>query len=112
MSQITLQLPDTLYSELETLAQIEGVQVTQYVLYALTRQVVSAYTIHALPEEAMPQQKTEFEVLLQRLGNASSTEIEAVLAKRGVIEPEPELSPEIAKRLQQRMTQKSFTHQH
>lgn len=62
-----------------------------------------------IAENIIQQQKTEFEALLQRLGKASSTDIETILAQREVVEPEPELSPEIVKRLQNRMTQQSFT---
>ena len=109
MTQLTLQLPDTLFSQLETLAQIEGVQLTQYILYALTRQVVSAYTMSSFSKDAVQQQKIEFDALLQRLGNAPLSEVEAVLGKRDVVKPEPELSPEIVSRLQHRIARKSVT---
>lgn len=35
MAQLTLEIPDTLHHQLEGLAQREGVQLTQYILYIL-----------------------------------------------------------------------------
>jgi uncharacterized membrane protein len=66
--------------------------------------------MNALSNDAVQQQRTEFEALLQRLGTASASEINEVLANREVVEPEPELSPEIVKQLQTRIAQQSVTH--
>ena len=111
MSQLTLQLPETLYCQLEVLAQSEGIQLTQYVLYALTRQVSSAYTMQVLPGRAVEQQVVEFERLRQKLGKASATEVDDVLSKCDLVEPEPELSPEIVKRVQALIAKKLMTHE-
>ncbi|WP_168537106.1 hypothetical protein [Anabaena sp. UHCC 0253] len=42
-----------------------------------------------------------FKTLLQLLGKASESQIKSVLAKREVVQPEAELSPEIIASLQQ-----------
>ncbi|MDJ1173792.1 toxin-antitoxin system HicB family antitoxin [Roseofilum sp. BLCC_M114] len=49
MSQVELQLPETLHQQLTQLAENEGVSLNQYIVYALTRQVTMAYTVQAIP---------------------------------------------------------------
>jgi hypothetical protein len=44
-----------------------------------------------------------FQLLIDRLGQASSAEIESVLAAREQVEPEAELSPEIVAYLQEKI---------
>lgn len=103
MSRLTLRLPETLHQQLIRQAEAEGISLNQYIVYALTRQVASAYVIQAIPEAGINQQKQSFQALLQQLGQASPTEIESALAEREMVEPEQELSPEIIARLQQRI---------
>lgn len=103
MSRLTLRLPQTLHQQLIQLAEDEGVSLNQYIVYALTRQVVLAYAVSTVPEEEVSQQKQAFKSLLQGLGQASSTEIEVALAEREMVQPEAELSPEIIARLQQQI---------
>jgi predicted HicB family RNase H-like nuclease len=55
MGRFTLRLPDTLHHDLELQAQQEGVSLNQYVVYTLTRNAKSAYTIQVLPDAAMQQ---------------------------------------------------------
>jgi uncharacterized protein (DUF1778 family) len=95
MSRLTLRLPETLHHQLAQLAEVEGISLNQYIVYALTRQATSAYTIQATPELAVAQQREAFNTLLHRLGQASSTEIESILKEREVVEPEKELSAEV-----------------
>jgi len=61
MSRLTLRLPETLHRQLETLAKHEQTSLNQYIVYALTRQAVEAYTIHELSEAAITQQRAAFE---------------------------------------------------
>ena len=103
MSRLTLRLPQTLHQQLIRLAEAEGISLNQYIVYALTRIAASAYFIEAIPEEGIDQQKQSFQALLQQRLAASPTEIESALAQREIVEPEPELSPEIIARLQQRI---------
>jgi hypothetical protein len=103
MSRLTLRLPETLHQQLIRLAESEGVSLNQYIVYALTRQVPSAYTVLTVPEAEISQQKQSFNTLLQELGQASSAETEAVLRDRAIAQPEPELTPEIVVHLQQRL---------
>jgi hypothetical protein len=103
MSRLTVRLPGTLHSQLTALATREGISLNQYIVYALTRQATLAYTVQAVPEQAVAQQQASFTALLQSLGQASFDEIEAVLAEREVVEPEAGLNPEVITRLRERL---------
>ena len=107
MSRLTLRLPETLHQQLSNLAQGEGISLNQYVVYALTKQVTLAYSVQELSEEVISQQKHSFASQLQKLGKASSNEIEAVLAERQKVEPEEGLTPEIINRFQQQIRSKN-----
>ncbi len=52
-------------------------------------------------DESRNQAAAVFSDLLQQLGQASPTESESALARREMVEPEPELSPQMIARLQQ-----------
>jgi predicted HicB family RNase H-like nuclease len=106
MSQLTLSLPETLHHQLTILAYRERVSLTQYILYALTRQATLASTVQPLPENDIREQQVSFNTQLSSLGEASSEEISATLAEREIVEPEAELSPKIVKRLQKRIADK------
>jgi len=103
MSRVTLDLPDSLYRQLEAQAQREGVLLDQYLVYALTRRLTVAYAVRAVPEAAVAEQRTQYAALLQSLGQASYEEIEKTLAEREVIEPELGLTAEVVARLQARL---------
>jgi hypothetical protein len=68
MNQLVLELPETLRHQLETLARNEGVSLSQYILFARTRQATSAYTMRAVSEIEIVQLRTVFSALLQSLG--------------------------------------------
>lgn len=103
MSRLTLRLPETLHRQLETQAKREGVSLNQYVVYVISRQLTQSYTVHAIPEETVTQQRAQFTALLRELGQASPEAIRAVLAARDHVESEPELTPEVVARLQARL---------
>jgi len=103
MSRFTLRLPETLHQQLTHLAQSEGVSLNQYIVYALTRQVTMAYTVHTTPIDEVNQQQQDFQALVNKLGQASLSEVNSILERREVVEPEAELSPEIIARFQQRI---------
>lgn len=102
MSRLTLRLPETLHQQLIYLAEVEGVSLNQYIVYALTRQVASSYTVQATSETIRKQQAESFGVLLKQLGEASPTEIKAILEQRERV-PESELSLDVIERLQKRI---------
>ncbi len=106
MAQLTLEIPDTLHHQLAGLAEREGIQLTQYILYILTRQVASVYTVQVMPGEAVAQQEAAYVALRQEWGQASPAQVEAVLAQRQAVEPEPELRPEVIEKLRQLIAQK------
>ena len=62
--------------------------------------------IQPIPKQDTNQQQSDFTNLLQKLGKASSTEIEIALSERETIEPEKELTPEIIAQFQQRLQSK------
>ena len=106
MSRLTLRLPKTLHQQLSSLATKEGISLNQYIVYALTRQISSAYTVKAISKEDVAKQKESFENLLAHLKAADTEEIEKVLAQREVVESEPELSPDVIHRLKKKIKHK------
>lgn len=109
MSRLTVQLPETLHQQLTHLAEGEGVSLNQYIVYALTRQVTMAYRVQDLPIKEVNQQQQDFQALVKKLGQASSTEVKSILDRREMVEPEAELSPDIIARFQQRIRDASNT---
>jgi len=62
--------------------------------------------IQPIPKQDTNQQQSDFTNLLQKLGKASSTEIEVTLSEREPVQPEKELTPEIIAQFQQRLQSK------
>ena len=106
MSRLTLRLPETLHQQLANLAHKEGISLNQYIVYALTRQVSSAYTVETISKEDIEQQQNSFDNLIAQLGKADTKEMEKLLSQREVVRPEPELTPEIINRLKTRIENK------
>lgn len=103
MSELILQLPETLHNQLETLARNEGVSVSNYILYVLARQTTHHYTIEVIPPARIGEQRASYEALLQKLGQATDEEVEAILADRSLVEPD--LTPETIQKLKQLFAQ-------
>lgn len=104
MAQVVLQFPETLQKELERKANREGVELSQYILYTLTQQVNTEYTVRVLPLKDVAEQRRQFDALLDRLGKAATDEeIDAVLAAREIAEPEPDLTPDLVAKLRARI---------
>ena len=103
MSRLTVRLPETLHRQLNDIAKSEGISLNQYIVYALTRQITLAYTVHQVPESEVTQQRAAFAALLQSLGQATFGEIEATMAEREKISPERELNPDTVNHLRQRL---------
>ncbi len=103
MSRLTLRLPATLHQQLANLADNEGVSLNQFIVYALTRQVSSTYTVHPVPETDVDLQQQMLQSLLQTLGESSSAEVETALAARELVNPEEDLNPEAIALLRQRI---------
>lgn len=105
MGRFTLRLPQTLHQELETLAELEGVSLNQYILYALTRQVSPAYTVRVLPETAVAEQRVNYQHLLNSLDDPSRAETEAFLEARATDPNAGEISEETTALLNQKIKQ-------
>lgn len=103
MSRLTLRLPETLHRHLEAQAKREGVSLNQYIVYALSRHLTQSYTVQAIPEETVTQQRDQFTALLRELGQASPEAISAVLATRDHVAPEPDLTPDTVVQLRARL---------
>jgi hypothetical protein len=103
MSRLTLRLPETLHRQLEVLAESENISLNQYIVYALTRQATLAYTVQAVPENVVAEQRAAYTALLQSLGQASFPQIEAALNDREGVEPESGLNPEAVAKIRQRI---------
>lgn len=100
MSRLTLRLPETLHYQLTNLAEKEGISLNQYIVYALTRQVASKFTIQVISEADRKQQRENFNNLISQLKTADIEEVEEVLSQREIVQPEPELTPDIINQLQ------------
>jgi hypothetical protein len=107
MSRLTLRLPETLHQQLAKLAEGEGVSLNQYIVYALTRQTALAYGVQAVPDAEVAQHQQAFQSLINRLGQASPSEIKSVLATREETDPEAELSADIVGRLQEKIRKRA-----
>ena len=106
MSRLTLRLPDSLHLQLETLAETEQISLNQYIVYALTRQTTLDYTIQAVPERALAEQRAHYATLLQTLGQASFDEIEKALDERESVDLDPGLTPDVAEALRSKLSQR------
>jgi HicB family len=95
MSRLTLRLPESLHQQLVSLADIEGVSLNHYIVYALTIQSSSTNNFRQSSQLEIERQKASFEKLKNGLKPASLEEIETFLAEREPVAPEPELTPEI-----------------
>jgi hypothetical protein len=82
---------------------VDNLHLFESMLFALTRQATLAYTVRAVSETEIAQQRTAFSALLQNLGQASFAEIEQIRRERETVTPETGLTPEVVQRLQNRM---------
>ena len=99
MSRLTVRLPDTLHRHLTHLAEIEGVSLNQYVVYALTRQSTAAYTVRPIPASEMEDQRRAFASLVDGLGRATSEEISGAMGEREEVTEERELTSEVSRKV-------------
>jgi hypothetical protein len=65
-----------------------------------------SYTVQAVPEKAIAEQRAAYIALLQNLGAATFDEVGKTLAERDVAGPEPGLTPEVVEALRERMAGK------
>jgi hypothetical protein len=106
MSVLTLELPDTLYQQLEAQARSEGTPLAQFVLTKLIPQESFHYHVEAIPAEVQEQEREAFARLMGSAPPATDEEMKRFLAEREPVEPEPDLSPEVVARLRQRWQSK------
>jgi len=69
MGRFTVRLPDSLHTTLEERAQLEGVSLNQFVVYALTQQVTPTYTVQVAPAQAIREERQRYDALLARFGS-------------------------------------------
>ena len=103
MGRFTLRLPETLHQALEVRARQEGISLNQYVVYALTRQMTSTYTIQPLSEVAVKEQQARYEKLLATLGQPDQAKTRAFLADREAAEGEEGLTEELMARVEAKL---------
>ena len=101
MSQLTLNLPETLHQQLINIAQQEGISLNQYIVYALTRQAPTSYTKYAVSPEEIDRQQQVFADRVKQPIHLSDQEITTFLNDREEAEPEEDLTSEITDRFQQ-----------
>lgn len=110
MNEVTLQLPKTLYQNLEVLAKREAVPLTQYIIYILTSQMSGGYTVRVVSDENVVRQKASFESLLRKWGRITPSEADRILDRREPAEPEADLAPEVVSRLKARIARSKNNH--
>lgn len=103
MSRLTLRLPETLHQRLEALARQEGVSLNQYIVYSLTQQSTVSSLVHEVAIEKIAEQRASYITHLQGARIATEEEIDQVLAEREIVEPEPDLTPEVIARVKKRI---------
>ena len=74
MNNVTLTLPDTIYRQLELLAQTEKLSLSQYLLNVMAAHAVANYRVRATSEPERLQQRAAFLTQLDQLGTASEAE--------------------------------------
>ncbi len=104
MGRFTLRLPQTLHNELERRADVEGVSLNQYIVYALTRQVTPAYTVAIATNEDVLNQRRRFEELMAGLRDAAETAVSQRESGDEAIELEDGLSAEEVARFRERLS--------
>lgn len=82
MGRFTLRLPESLHSELENRATVEGVSLNQYIVYALTKQLSTLSSIHLIPQEMVDLQEARFNQVVAMLGEATEAEVDEFLQQR------------------------------
>ena len=103
MSQLIVDVPETLHRQLLALAADEGVALDDYILYALTRQTTWAATLQPISPTMANQQCESFAALLHTLGRADTSAIEQALAEREFVEPEADLPADVVHLIKQRL---------
>ena len=98
VKELTVKVPEPLFSNLEAQAKSEGITLEEIVVFALTRQTTPTYKVLETTDEELGEQKRRHNALLQNLkrkgGTISIEKAEQILAEREQIEPESELDAE------------------
>ncbi len=102
MGRFTLRLPSTLHEEWEARAAREGVSLNQYMVYMMTRQVASRYTIEVVPEGQIREQRAQYEALLASLGDPSLEATQAFLDAREEAPEAEQVPSELRARLEEK----------
>ena len=100
MRRFTLRLPETLFQQLEVLADGEGVSLNQYLLYALTQHTARAYRIYPVSKDEMARQQAKYNQLIEALGTVSDREFDAILAEGEPVASEAQLDSELVARVE------------
>jgi len=104
MGRFTVRLPDTLHATLEERAQLEGVSLNQFVVYALTQQVTPAYTVQVVPAQTVREDRERYDSLLARLGPPDRQAATEFLAQRDDSPPEDPDDAELVARFRDRFS--------
>lgn len=100
MNTLTLQLPDFLYSSLQTQARTAGVSLEELIVTNLAKQSIPGYRVEATTEAQRDEQARLHAALLQSLGPLIvKEEAKRILREREHVEPEPNLDPAVVARL-------------
>lgn len=84
MARFTLRLPDSLHDQVMEMAEQEGVSMNQYIVYALTRQLLApGYEVRLRSESERTRDRREMDDLLAKLEeDLSASEMQAFVPTR------------------------------
>ncbi len=74
MGRFSLRLPESLHRQLEMMAEVEGIALNQYIIYALAQHSATAYQVTTTSCKDRTKQQAAFNSLLDRLGEPSTSE--------------------------------------
>jgi len=103
MSQLNIDLPNSLHQTLNNVAHYEGSSVNQYIVYALSIHVAKAYVAKPVRDSFVSNQEKSFNNLLEGLGKESIENVRSILNERVDDIPEKELTPEILDNLKKKI---------
>jgi hypothetical protein len=67
MSRLNIQIPDSLYSSLQRLAEQDGVSMDQFVAVAIAEKIAALTTEHYLQERASRGSRASYEAVLAKV---------------------------------------------
>lgn len=95
MSQLTLQLPNSLSAKLSRLAAEDGVSLETFALYTLVERAATRWQVTVVPPDEVADQEKQFKETIARWGVATDEEFDAFFKENESAPDDPEFTPEL-----------------